>query len=211
MAHPIEIMREESEPAANTRLLAIANEIDRFEGYSEPHCTRIAEIAEAIGRKFNLASHDRFIMRQAALAHDIGELAMNRDYIGVNRGLTSAEMLDMHRHPVIGEQQAAKKGLSRGAQLLIRWHHESWNGGGYPDSLEETQIPLAARILSVADAFVSLTSKRPHRNAHSESEAKRVLTELAGIKFDPAVVKAFLEITETGMTATEGISATGSE
>lgn len=211
MTEPVEINREIKEPAPDLNLLAIASKIDRFEGYSEPHGARVAEIAESIGKKFSLASHDRFIVRQAALAHDIGELAMNREYIKQNRTLSTAETLDLRRHPVIGEQQAAKSGISRGAQLLIRWHHEAWNGGGYPDGLEETQIPLAARILSVADAFASFTAGRPFRPALSESDAKRLLTELAGIKFDPTVVKAFLEIAETGLFGLKEASAIGDE
>lgn len=211
MTEPVEISSEATEPAPDLKLLALASDIDRFEGYSEPHAARVAEIAESIGQKFNLASHDSFIMRQAALGHDIGELAMNREYIRQNRTLSAAESLDMRRHPVIGEQQAAKKGLSRGAQLLIRWHHEAWNGGGYPDGLEETQIPLAARILSVADAFASLTADRPFRSALSESDAKKALIELAGIKFDPAVVKAFLEIADSGLFRSKEASASGVE
>lgn len=209
MENTIAPKQEEVEPMHDAGLLAAARAMDEFEGYSRPHGERVAEIAEAIGKKFNLAAHDRFIMRQAALVHDIGEAAMKRDYIHENRSLSTAEMLDMHRHPVIGEQRAAKSGLSRGAQLLVRWHHESWNGSGYPDGLEETQIPLAARILSVADAFASLTDDRPFRPAYSESEAKKILTEFAGIRFDPAVVKAFLEIFESRETPSENAAAPG--
>ncbi|MDQ3042737.1 MAG: HD domain-containing protein, partial [Acidobacteriota bacterium] len=92
---------------------------------------------------FNLASHDRYSLRQAALVHDVGEMIMNRDYIKAGRKLREDERVDMQRHPIIGEQEAAKRGLSRAVQLLVRWHHEWWNGAGYPDALEREQIPLA--------------------------------------------------------------------
>ncbi len=174
------------------KLLELSSEMDAFEGYTYAHGLRIAAIADAIGKEFNLAAHDRFFMQQAALVHDIGEMVMNRDYIKDNRMLTATERLDLQRHPVIGEQEAAKRGLSRGVQLLIRWHHEWWNGTGYPDCLEGEQIPLAARILRVADSFAALRDNRPRRKAMSVAEAKAHLIEWAGLEFDPKVVKAFL-------------------
>ncbi len=178
---------------AEEKLLKIAASIDEFEGYAHPHATRIAILADSLALKFNLAAHDRFSLRQAALVHDIGEMAMNRDYISANRPLRDEERIDMQRHSVIGEQQAAKLGLSRAVQLLVRWHHEWWNGTGYPDAIEREQIPLAARILRVADTFAALTDRRPYNNAPlSAPDAKIYLTEQAGIEFDPKVVKMFL-------------------
>ncbi len=175
------------------KLLELSAEIDAFEGYTYAHGLRIAAIADAIGKSFNLAAHDRNFMQQAALIHDIGELAMNRDYIKQGRPLSAAERMDMQRHPVIGEQEAAKRGFSRGVQLLVRWHHEWWNGTGYPDALEGEQIPLAARILRVADSFAALRDDRPRRKAMSVAEARMYLTDWTGLEFDPKVVKAFLD------------------
>ena len=117
-----------------------------------------------------------------------------RDYIKAERPLRDEERIDMQRHPVIGEQETAKRGLSRAAQLLVRWHHEWWNGTGYPDTLNGAQIPLAARILRVVDTYCSLTETRPYRVALSEKDAKKYLIEWAGIEFDPKVVKVFLEL-----------------
>ena len=184
------ILAKESD--LDEKLLELSSEIDACEGYTYAHGLRIAAIADAIGKEFNLTAHDRFFMQQAALVHDIGEMVMNRDYIRENRPLTPTERLDLHRHPVIGEQEAAKRGLSRGVQLLIRWHHEWWNGTGYPDCLEGEQIPLAARILRVADSFAASRDNRPRRKAMSVAEAKHHLAEWAGLEFDPKVVKAFL-------------------
>lgn len=180
------------DPGFDEKLLELSSEMDAFEGYSYAHGLRIAAIADAIGKSFNLAAHDRFFMQQAALVHDLGELVMNRDYIKQDRALSAAERLDMQRHPVIGEQAAAKRGFSRGVQLLVRWHHEWWNGSGYPDALEGEQIPLAARILRVADSFAALRDDRPRRKAMSVAEAKEFLIEWTGLEFDPKVVRAFL-------------------
>ena len=168
--------------------------MDDFECYTGAHGLQIAAIADALGAAFNLASRDRFFLQQAALIHDIGEKRMNREYIRATLGLTDNERIDLQRHPVIGEQEAAKLGLPRGVQLIVRWHHEWWNGGGYPDGIEAEQIPVAARILRVADTFSALTSGRPFRAAMPVDNARKYLTEWAGIEFDPSVVKAFLPI-----------------
>lgn len=172
----------------------ISAEIDGFEGYTHPHGKRLAILADAIAERFNFASHDRFSLRQAALLHDLGELIMERDYISSDRVLRDEERIDMQRHTVIGEQEAARRGQARAVQLLIRWHHEWWNGTGYPDALERDQIPLAARILRVVDTYCAMTDSRPYSLAISAGEAMRYLIEWSGIEFDPKVVSVFLSI-----------------
>ena len=176
------------------RVMEIARVTDEFECYPNPHAARLAALSDALARQFNLASYDRYTLRQAALVHDVGEALMNRDYIKSQLPLREDELVDMQRHTIIGEQETAKRDLPRAVQLLVRWHHEWWNGAGYPDTLEGEQIPLAARILRVADTYSAMTDARPHRVATSETEAKRYLTESAGIEFDPKIVKAFLSL-----------------
>ena len=175
-------------------LLSVSRLIDEFEGYPHPHAARIAVLADAIAQNFELATQDRRSLQQAALLHDIGEMAMDRDYLKIDRTLTEQERTDMQRHPVIGEQEVAKRGVGCAVQLIVRWHHEWWNGAGYPDGLERDSIPLAARILRIADTYAALTDSRPHSVPISASEAKRYIGEWAGIEFDPIVVKVFLTL-----------------
>ena len=167
---------------------------DEYEGCAHPHAGRIAVIADQIGRSFNLGSRDRFSLRIAALAHDLGETVMNRDYIKRAGTLSDEERIDLARHPLLGEREAANAGADRGAQLLVRWHHEWWNGNGYPDGLRFEQIPLGARILRVADAYASLTDARPFRSAFTEQQAREHLLEWTGLEFDPRVVRALLAL-----------------
>jgi HD-GYP domain-containing protein (c-di-GMP phosphodiesterase class II) len=174
--------------------MQLASAADEFEGYAHPHAPRIAKLADETAKLFNLARRDRLSLRVAALAHDLGEAAMRRDYIKRAGALNDEERLDLARHPVIGEQEAARYGADRGAQLLVRWHQEWWNGAGYPDALRREQIPLGARILRVADAYAALTDARPHRAARTIEEARKHLAELAGLEFDPRVVRAFLSL-----------------
>ena len=119
---------------------------------------------------------------------------MERDYIQASGALSSEERIDLARHPVIGEREASRVGADRAAQLLVRWHHEWWNGAGYPDALRREEIPLTARILRVADSYAALTDARPFRPALTEEAARRELIDRAGIEFDPGVVSVFLSL-----------------
>lgn len=186
----------ENDRTTGEAFMRLASSIDEFEGYAHPHAVRVARISEELAKFFRLAPSDRSSLLLAALIHDIGEAAMKRDYIKRAGPLTDEERLDLARHPVIGEQEAARSGANRGTQLLVRWHHEWWNGGGYPDALRGEQIPLAARILHVADAYSALTDYRPHRAAQTEDEARKHLTLWAGLEFDPYVVRAFLTLVD---------------
>ncbi|MGB7068962.1 MAG: HD domain-containing phosphohydrolase [Pyrinomonadaceae bacterium] len=182
----------ETRPDEN--LVLLSKDIDAFECYANTHAARIAAVSDAIAKSFHLSSHDRQILREAALIHDVGEMVMDRSYISAGRDLTVYEREDLHRHPVIGEQEAAKLGVSRGTQLLVRWHHEWWDGSGYPDAISGDRIPLAARILRAADTYCALTDSRPHRKAFSAQHARKYLAEWAGIELDPKVVRALLRL-----------------
>lgn len=172
----------------------LAAKADEFEGYANPHASRIAVIADHLAKSFNLGTRDRFALRVASLGHDLGEEAMARDYIRRNGSLSEDERVDLARHPLLGEREAANAGAARGAQLLIRWHHEWWNGSGYPDGMRFEQIPLGARILRVADSYAALTDARPWREAFSERQAREHLLEWTGLEFDPQVVRALLSL-----------------
>lgn len=179
---------------AREAYLQLASAADRFEQYANPHAVRIAAIADALAEQFHMAPQDRRTLRTAALIHDIGEVAMEREYLQRAGSLTEDERVDLARHPVIGEQEAARASADRAVQLLVRWHHEWWNGSGYPDALRQNEIPLAARILRVADSYAALTDARPFRPARSEDEARAQLIESAAIEFDPAVVTVLLSL-----------------
>ena len=184
----------ETERAAGEAFLRLAAAADEFEGYPHPHAARVARLADALAARFRLARADRSATVFAALLHDIGEMTMRRDYIRRDGPLKEDERLDLARHPVIGEQEAARAGADRAVQLLVRWHHEWFGGLGYPDALRGEQIPLGARILRVADAYAALTDARPFRPAGTEAEARKHLTLWAGLEFDPEIVRAFLAL-----------------
>jgi HD-GYP domain-containing protein (c-di-GMP phosphodiesterase class II) len=186
----------EKDRGAREAYLQLATAADRFEQYANPHAIRIAAIADHIAEAFHMAHQDRKSLRTAAHMHDLGEVAMEREYIQRAGSLTDEERVDLARHPVIGEQEAARASADRAVQLLVRWHHEWWNGSGYPDALRQNEIPLAARILRVADSYAALTDARPFRPALTEDEARTQIIERAAIEFDPAVVTVLLTLSD---------------
>lgn len=190
---PVETI-ERTDGATIEVFASLSARADEFESYAHPHAARIAAIADQVARLFRLGPRDRFSLRTAALAHDLGEVVMNRDYMRGRHSLSDDERIDLARHPIISEREAAAAGADRGAQLLVRWHHEWWNGTGYPDNLQREQIPLAARILRVADSYCALTDDRPFRKALTRNSAREHMAEWAGIEFDPKIVDVLLSL-----------------
>ena len=180
--------------AAAEAFIQLAKTTDKFERYENAHAQRVAVIADEIAQQFHLARHDRGSLYAAALLHDLGEVAMERDYIQATGPLSKDERVDLARHPVLGEREASRVGADRAAQLLVRWHQEWWNGAGYPDALRREEIPLAARILRLADSYAALTDARPFRPAMTEEAARSEIIDRAGIEFDPSVVSMFLSL-----------------
>jgi len=180
--------------SAAEAFIQLAKTTDKFERYENAHAQRVAAIADEIAQQFHLARHDRGSLFAAALLHDLGEVAMERDYIQATGPLSQEERIDLARHPVLGEREASRVGADRAAQLLVRWHQEWWNGGGYPDALRREEIPLAARILRLADSYAAMTDARPFRQAMTEEAARSEIIDRAGIEFDPSVVSLFLSL-----------------
>ncbi|MEK6302448.1 MAG: HD domain-containing phosphohydrolase [Acidobacteriota bacterium] len=172
----------------------LADRIDSFERYSQPHSKLMAELATHLARRLGLSEPDTSAVAEAALLHDIGLYAMSPAYCHSSVALNFQERLDLWRHPVIGEQQMAKREASRHAQLLVRWHHEWWNGSGYPDALAFEDIPIGARILRAVELYSAVASDRPYRLALADDAALEALSSSAGIECDPHVVRALLDL-----------------
>jgi len=182
----------------------LAHRIDGFEKYPLGHSSTMAALACELAARLGLSKIDIEAIEEAALLHDIGLHAMAPSYYSSGDPLSFEERIDLWRHPVIGEQQMAKHGCSRHAQLLVRWHHEWWNGTGYPDMLAYEDIPIGARIIRAVDLHGALTSDRPYRNRLSEEAALTELAESAGVECDPYIVEVLLALlSEKAETAAE--------
>jgi hypothetical protein len=172
----------------------LADRIDTFEKYTQPHSRLMAALASHLARRFGLSPSDIEAITEAAMLHDIGLYTMSPSYHAQPRPLSFEARLDLWRHPVIGEQQMAKRDSLRHAQLLVRWHHEWWNGSGYPDMLSFEDIPIGARILRAVELYSALLCDRPFRAELNEQEARDALAASAGMECDPYVVSALLSL-----------------
>jgi HD-GYP domain-containing protein (c-di-GMP phosphodiesterase class II) len=145
-----------------------------------------------IGKGLALTDEDLGPLEHAAALHDIGKAAIPDAILKKPGPLNEHEMEFIRRHTVIGERIVASAPALTEAAKLVRWSHERMDGAGYPDGLAGTDIPLGARIITVADSFDAMTSHRPYRPTISREEAVQELHRCSGTQFDPDVVRAFV-------------------
>ncbi len=172
--------------------------IDAKDPYTRGHSERVAAYSRTISKYLGLSEEERHRIWVGALLHDVGKIGIEDVILTKVDRLTDAEYEVMKQHPAIGAQI-----MSRIEQLTemipaIRWHHEAWNGQGYPDGLQGEQIPLSARIVAVADTFDAITTNRPYQKAYDTAFAVETISKLAGKRFDVNVVSAFHDAFEAG-------------
>ena len=170
-------------------IAALANAVDARDRYTRGHSNRVSHIAEAMCRVMHLPEDEVERIKWAGLLHDIGKIGI-RDNILLKEGpLTREERVLMNQHPTIGAEIVAPATQLTAEAPLIRAHHEWINGSGYPDGLEALDIPLGARILTIADAYEAMTSSRPYRKVPlTHEQAVEQLEKFAGIQFDREIV-----------------------
>ena len=174
-------------------LVALADSIDRRDQYTYQHSVHVAHHVEAIAHQMGLSPRETDLMVAAARVHDLGKIATDNRLLLKPTALTPDERRLIEGHVTEGEEIAGKFSMFHRGRLFIRHHHERWDGTGYPDGLSTTQIPLGARLISVADAYDAMTSDRPYRTALSREKAVLELLHCSGTQFDPAVVRSFID------------------
>jgi two-component system cell cycle response regulator len=158
------------------------------------HLRSVAELSLAVGKELSLERDQLEELALAAELHDVGKLAIPDAILDKPGPLEESEWAIVRRHPAIGQRILAASPALQRVGTIVRSTHERWDGAGYPDGLEGTEIPPAARIISVCDAFVSLTSARPYKAEFSSEQAARELRRHAGSQFDPQIVAVFCEL-----------------
>lgn len=156
----------------------------------------MADYAAATAHRLGLRGQAVEDIRFAAYLHDLGKIGISDAILKKPGPLTRPEWAEMRRHSVMGAQIVESVDLAPGIKQTIRHNHERWDGAGYPDRLRGEEIPLEARILSVADAYEAMTADRPYRRALGHAAAVEELRRCAGTQFDPLVVDAFLSAIE---------------
>ena len=179
-------------------LLGWARALDVRDHETAGHATRVTDLTVALGRRLGVGVAGLLPLRWGALLHDIGKIGIPDEILNKPGALTEEEWAVMKRHPQIGRRLLEPVSFLEDALEIPTWHHERWDGRGYPDGRAGEEIPLAARIFAVVDVWDALTSDRPYREAWSRAETLAHLKEQSGRHFDPRVVEAFLELEASG-------------
>jgi HD-GYP domain-containing protein (c-di-GMP phosphodiesterase class II) len=173
---------------------ALCNAVEARDAYTGKHAERVSAYGMAVARAADAPFADDPDVEFGFLLHDVGKVAVPDAILWKPEPLTSDERTLMEQHPVIGWDILREIDFLGEAKLVVRHHHERWDGAGYPDGLEGDRIPLAARVFAVADVLDAITTLRPYRNPSPLSDARDMIQDAAGSQFDPEVVDAFLSI-----------------
>jgi HD-GYP domain-containing protein (c-di-GMP phosphodiesterase class II) len=172
--------------------------IDAKDPYTKGHSERVAAYSRVISKFLDLSAEVEHRVWVGALMHDVGKIGIEDRILKKGGVLSDDEYEVMKLHPAIGAQIMSRIEQLKEMLPAIRWHHEAWNGKGYPDGLRGEEIPLMARIVGIADTFDAITTNRPYQRAFEPDFAVKTITRLAGARFDAKIVTAFLRAFEAG-------------
>jgi HD-GYP domain-containing protein (c-di-GMP phosphodiesterase class II) len=180
----------------SVRMLAAA--IDAKDPYTRGHSDRVARYSVAIGKNLTLPEKEMRNLRISALLHDVGKIGIDDRILRKPGALSDDEFEVMKGHPAKGA--AIMAGAAQLIDIIpgMKYHHEKWSGGGYPENLEGEQIPMQARIVAIADTFDAMTTNRPYQKAMEISYVVEKIKSFAGTRFDPRVVEAFVNAVKRG-------------
>ena len=182
---------------------AIAATIDAKDGYTHRHSERVAALSKRIAVEIGLTAEQQQSAQLAALLHDLGKIAVPDSILNKPGQLTPAEFEEMKKHPLHGAQILSNIQSPSVTAVLpgVQYHHERWDGTGYPEGLRGEEIPLLGRLLGIADYFDAVTSKRTYRAALSADAAIELIRKEAGKHFDPKIAAALVDLHKRGELA----------
>jgi len=183
---------------------ALSNAVEARDAYTGKHAERVAAYGMELARVAGLEVGNSPQIEFGFLLHDVGKVGVPDAILFKSSALTEEEYALVRRHPVIGSEILRDVDFLGEGKLVVRHHHERWDGRGYPDGLRGDDIPLAARVFAVADALDALTTDRPYRPASTFADARTVVRAGAGTQFDPAVVAAYEEVPDETFAGLRG-------
>ncbi len=175
-------------------LSILSRAIEARDPYTRGHSTRVTVLAEAVARRLGWSEEQIASLRVGGPLHDIGKLAVSDEVLCKEGRLDDDELAQIREHPKIGAKILLRITTLREAIPYVLYHHERWDGTGYPSGKAGEEIPVEARVLAIADAFDAMTSDRPYRSALTHEEALAEVERCAGTQFDPKIARVFLEV-----------------
>lgn len=192
-------MHEQMENTFLETVLALANAMDARDTYTNNHSQRLSSMAEIMCREINANEEDVWAVHWAGMLHDIGKIGVPDQILRKKGPLTNEDWLIMKEHPDIGARIVAPVKKLGNVAPLIRAHHERYDGHGYPSGLKGKNIPMGARILSIADAYTAMTDERVYHKPLSQEDAISELRHKKETQFDPELVEVFISLLERGV------------
>lgn len=158
------------------------------------HMYNVAVLSRQLGSNYDLKGDDLKLLEMAAGFHDVGKKFISSRILFGRRKLTGEEYEIIKRHPVIGADILKRDGFHERVVEAVRYHHERWDGKGYPEGLKGEEIPIFSRIIAIADAYDAMVSGRPYRKPTSPFRAVNEILRCSGTQFDPALVELFISM-----------------
>ncbi len=187
---------EEVEVGYDSTLKVLTAALDTKDTASQGHSERVARLTLMLAREVGVPNNQLVDIERGALLHDVGKIGVPDEVLNKPAALTDDDWEQMQKHPLMAGLMVSKVGFLEGALPILLYHHEHFDGTGYPFGLEGTSIPLEARIFMVVDAFDAMTSDRPYRAALDAKQAMAEIVRNSGTQFDPAIVDAFVRVIE---------------
>jgi putative nucleotidyltransferase with HDIG domain len=207
-AEQIKAAYQELQATYDQTLYALMSALDARDRETEGHSMRVSRVACQMGKLLGLSSEQLKALERGALLHDIGKIGISDTILHKPGKLTEDEWKIMRTHPDIGGRIVEGIPFLQECMPVVRYHHERWNGSGYPLGLKGEEIPLFARIFAVADVYDALTSKRSYRKSSSPNDALAYLQKQSGILFDSNVVAALARLPYAEYTEAEQVAST---
>ncbi|MGE5529442.1 MAG: HD-GYP domain-containing protein, partial [Patescibacteria group bacterium] len=176
---------------------ALVAALDTRDHLARGHSSRVVGYALAIGNKLRLSQEELRDLAFGGYLHDLGKISLDDSLLRKETSLSDGEWDEMRRHPLIGHEILREMDFLGGASEVVLYHHERYDGQGYPAGISGEDIPLLARIFAVADAFDAMTADRPYRPAGTFAQAREAITGQSGKQFCPKCVRAFLSLTDS--------------
>jgi HD-GYP domain-containing protein (c-di-GMP phosphodiesterase class II) len=183
--------------AYDATIEGLSRALDLRDKETKEHTFRVTDITVKLATRLGIKQSELIHVRRGAILHDIGKVAIPDQILFKPGPLAQEEWEIMRRHPDIAVELLSPVSYLEPALDIPHWHHEKWDGSGYPDGLRQEEIPFAARLFAVADVYDALTSNRPYRSAWSKWDAIEYIEDQAGTHFDPRVVPEFLDLINT--------------
>jgi putative nucleotidyltransferase with HDIG domain len=198
MFKELQISNLELNLAYDATIEGLSRALDLRDKETEEHTRRVTDITLKLASALGVEEGDMIHIRRGAILHDIGKVAIPDQILFKPGPLVDEEWTVMRRHPDIAVELLSPVTYLTPALEIPHWHHEKWDGTGYPDQLQGERIPFSARLFAFADVYDALTSDRPYRPAWQAKEAVQYIENQSGRHFDPQILPTFLELVQSG-------------